>query len=106
MKTKLQKQNSFDLSKFRFLYDHILIKAIKDDGGVDGLIKPEQYDDRPEYGEVVSVGEGRLLDDGTVVPLGVKVGDIIFYSKYSSEQARTLGEDFYIIRADDVRAVL
>lgn len=106
MTEKKQKQNNFDLSKFKFLYDHILVKAMKDEGGVDGLVKPGQYDDKPEFGEVVSTGDGRLADDGTLIPINLKVGDVIFFSKYSSEQARTLGEDFYIIRADDVRAVL
>ena len=107
-KKKENKQDvrSFDLKKFRFLYDHVLVRAIKKDTGIKGLVRPDQYDDKPEFGEVISVGEGRLMDDGTIVPINVKPGDIIFFSKYSSEQTRTLGEDYYIIRADDIRAVL
>lgn len=100
-----QKKISFDLTKFNLLYDYVLVKSIKD-GGVDGLEKPESYDDKPEFGKVISTGKGRLLEDGTIIPSDFKKGDIIFFSKYSSEQTRSLGNDYFIIRADDVRAVL
>lgn len=93
-----------DLLKYDLLYDYILVKAIRQES-VNGLVKPEQYEDKPEFGEVVSTGEGRLLEDGTVIPTKVKKGDIIFFGKYSSVQTRSLGEDYYIIRDDDVMAV-
>ena len=95
-KKKLQK-TSFDLTKFDFLYDHILVKAIKSEG-ISGLVKPESYDDKPEFGEIISRGLSTSNE--------LDIGDIIFFSKYSSEQTRSLGEDYYIIRSDDVRAVL
>ena len=94
-----------NLTKAKFLYDHLLVKAITE-GGVDGLVKPEQYEDKPEFGEVVAVGGGRLMEDGTVVPLKIKVGDTVFFGKYSTEKTRHLGEDYYIIREEDVKAVL
>ena len=98
---KQKNQNSqkvkFDLTKFTFLYDHILVKAIISDG-VDGLVKPSSYDDKPEFGKVISRGKDTEKE--------LKVGDVVFFSKYSSEQTRSLGEDYYIIRSDDIRAVL
>ena len=99
MVKKIQKQKkiSFDLTKFDFLYDHILVKSIKDEG-IDGLDKPNSYDDKPEFGEIISRGM-ETSDD-------LDIGDIVFFSKYSSEQTRSLGQDFYIIRSDDIRAVL
>ena len=99
------KKISFDLTKFKFLYDFILVKAVKDEG-IKGLVKPENYDDKPQFGEVISTGKGRLLENGEIVPSEIKEGDIIFFSKYSSEQSRSLGKDYFIIRLDDVRAVL
>jgi len=106
-KTTLKKQTQykFELKDFSFLYDNVLVKALRPET-VEGLVKPDQYDDKPEFGEVIQVGEGRLLDDGVVVPTKLKVGDIIFFGKYSSEQTRSVGEDYFIIREDDVRAVL
>lgn len=100
-----KKKVSFDLTKFKFLYDFILVRAVKDEG-IKGLVKPENYDDKPQFGEVISTGKGRLLDNGEIVPSDIKTGDIIFFSKYSSEQSRSLGKDYFIIRLDDVRAVL
>lgn len=101
-----QQKSSFDLTKFSFLWDYVLVRAIREETTTDGLIKPEQYDDRPEFGEVIAVGTGKVLDDGTYLPMPVKPRDTIFFGKYSSEQTRFMGEDYYLIRAEDVRAVL
>lgn len=98
MKETAQQNNILD---FTLLYDYVLVKAIET-GSVNGLVKPGQYDDKPEFGVVVSVGDGRLLDDGTIVPLKFKPGDTIFFGKYSSMQVRSAGEDYYLIRDDDV----
>lgn len=88
--------NRFDLTSYRFRGDHVLIKAVKVETPTNGLIKPEQYDDKPEFGEVVAVGE--QVGD-------LKVGDTIFFGKYSTEQTRSLGADYFIIRQEDVKAV-
>lgn len=100
-----KKAQQTSIIEYQFLYDYVLVRAHKADTG-SALIKPDQYDDKPELGEVVACGEGRLLDDGTVVPLKVKKGDTIFFGKYSSMQTRSLGEDYFIIRSEDVMAVL
>lgn len=93
-----------NILNFEFLYDHILVEAI-DSKSVNGLVKPGQYDDKPEFGKVVKCGNGRLLEDGTVVPLRMKPGDVIYFNKYSSQQVRAEGRDYYIIRDDDAVAV-
>lgn len=103
----MKETNKVDLTEFQFLYDYVLIKAVIPDGKTkSNLSKPDQYDDKPEFGEVVAVGEGRLMDDGTVVPTKLKPKDLIFFGKYSTEQTRFLGQDYYIIKEDDVKAVL
>lgn len=97
----------FNLKKFKFVHDFILVQAIREEeAGEMGLVKPEQYDEKPEFGIVVSVGEGRLLDTGVIVPPKVSVGDTIFFGKYSSEQTRNLSKDFFIIRDEDIRAIM
>jgi chaperonin GroES len=83
-------------------YDNLVIRPIVIEEEL-GLVKPQQYEDKPEYGEVVAVGEGRMLEDGTMVPLKSKVGDIVFFEKYSSVKVRHNGVDYLIVRDDDVR---
>lgn len=102
--TKNSPKNNLDLSQFTFLHDYLLVQAIREES-VNGLVKPEQYDDKPELGVVIKVGPGRVLESGEIAAPGVKEGDTIFFGKYSSEQTRSLGNDYYIIRAEDVRAV-
>lgn len=97
--------SNFDLSKFTFLNDNVLVKAIREKENVHGLVDLQQRDDKPEFGTVVAVGPGRILDSGELVPPGVKIGDVIFFGKYSTEETRSLSEDYYIIRAEDVKAV-
>lgn len=96
--------SSFDLSEFTFLGDQVLVRAIREET-VNGLIKPEQYDDTPEFGEVVKVGPGKMLDNGQLVPSGLEVGDKIFFGKYSSVKTRSAGKDWFIIRSEDVMAI-
>lgn len=100
--SKAKKQ--LNLRQFKFLTDRVLVKALKSES-VDGLTRPDQYEDKPEFGEVIAVGPGKVLDDGTNLPMTLKPGDIILFGKYSSVQIRNNGEDFYIIRQEDVDAV-
>lgn len=105
MQKQTKQPNNFDLTKFTFRYDNVLVRAIREDK-VGGLYKPEQYDDKPEFGIVVAIGTGRVLDNGQILEPKVKVGQTIFFGKYSSEQTRSLGQDYYIIREEDIRAIL
>mgnify|MGYP003403203569 CR=1 FL=1 len=90
-----------DFFKGKILNDCILVEplVVKED---NGLVKPQGYEDKSEYAKVLMVGEGRLFDDGTLVPLNVKVGDTIFFQKFSSQKVRLGGVDYLIIRAEDV----
>lgn len=94
-----------DLTKYKFTGDYLLVKAIDITENVDGLVRPEQYEDKSEFGEVIAVGTGKLLESGQIVPLKAKPGDTIFFGKYSSEKVRINGEDYLIIRDDDVIAI-
>jgi len=94
----------------RPLYDRIVVKRITGEGEektAGGIIIPDSAKEKPQQGEVVAVGKGKRLDDGTLVPLDVQVGDKILFGKYSgSEAPKELGEDYLIMREDEVLGVL
>ena len=93
-----------NLKSHRILQDHLLIvPVIFEEEGV--VVKPKQYEDKPEYGLVLSVGSGRLLDSGVRVEPDVQVGDFIVYGKYSTVKVTVEGVDFYYIRDEDVMSV-
>jgi len=71
-----------------------------------GIILPDTAKERPQEGEVMAVGTGRVMDDGTVVPLAVKVGDTVLFSKYGGTEIKIGGEEYIILREDDILAVL
>jgi len=90
-----KQQNKFDITTFTFRQDHILIQALRE-VSINGLVNPEGYDDKPEFATVIKVGTD--VQD-------IQVGDIVFFGKYSTEQTRNLGNDYFIIRQEDVKAV-
>jgi len=71
-----------------------------------GIILPDTAQERPQEGEVMAVGTGRLMDDGRVVALEVKVGDHVLFSKYGGTEIKVGGEEYMILREDDILAVL
>lgn len=91
-----KKPKQFSLEDFQFIGDHVLIKAIKKESST-GLVSPKNADDKPEYGEVISCGDA--VDK-------FKVGDIITFGKYVSEQTRDNGETYYFVRLEDIRGYL
>lgn len=98
---KLKESKELDITKGKVLYDNILLRPIVMEAS-GGVLRPQGYDDKPEFGEVVAVGEGRIFDNGTVIPLKVKVGDKVLFQKYSYVKVRSNGEDFLLIREEDV----
>ena len=103
-KTKTNQTNQTNILDFELQYDHVLVSPLSAEIN-NGLVKPEQVDDKPEFGTVVAVGPGRLLEDGTVVPSRLKPGNIIYFGKYSSVNIRSDGTDYVVIRDDDVMAI-
>lgn len=89
--------NQPNLQQFNFRGDNVLIEALKPEALKNGLIKPEQYDDKPEFGTVVKLGSDVSVSD-------LQVGDIVFFGKYSTEQTRSMGQDFFLIRSEDIKA--
>jgi chaperonin GroES len=68
----------------------------------NGLVKPQGYEDKPEYAKVLMVGEGRLFDNGTRIEPSVKVGQTVFFQRFSAQKVRLNGKDYLIIREEDI----
>ncbi len=91
----------------RPLQDRILIKRLDEEEQVKGgIIIPDTAKEKPQEAEVVAVGPGKLDDDGKRAPMDVKVGDKVLVGKYSGSDIKIDGEDYVILREDEVLAVI
>ena len=93
--------------KVRPLLDRVIVSRI-DEGEqkVGGIIIPDSAKEKPQQGKVVAVGKGKVEKDGKVTPLDVKEGDTILFGKYSGQEIKMDGEEYLIMREDEVLAVL
>jgi chaperonin GroES len=93
--------------KVRPLYDRLLVRRIEEKETVKGgIIIPDTAKEKPQEGKVIAVGNGKILENGTKVPLDVKAGDKILFGKYSGTDIKIDGKEVLILREDDVLAVL
>jgi len=91
----------------RPLHDRILIKRIEEQETVrGGIIIPDTAKEKPQEGEVIAVGNGKILENGQRVPLDVKAGDRILFGKYAGSEIKIEGEEYLILREDEVLGVL
>ena len=94
-------------TKIRPLQDRVLLKRVQEEQKTKGgIIIPDTAKEKPIAGEVVAVGNGKVLDDGTVRPLGVKAGDRVLFGKYSGTEIKLDGEEHLIVREDDILGVV
>ena len=92
--------------KIRPLQDRILVKRIDEEAKTKGgIIIPDTAKEKPSEGKVVSVGKGKVLDDGKLHPLEIKKGDRVLFNKYSGTEVKVEGEEHLIIREDDVLGI-
>ncbi len=93
--------------KVRPLYDRILVKRLETvEKTKGGIIIPDSAKEKPQEGEIKALGKGRLLEDGSIRPLGVKVGDKVLFSKYGGTDISIEGEDYLILREEDILAIV
>jgi chaperonin GroES len=94
-------------TKFTPLHDRILIRRVEEaETTRGGIIIPDSAKDKPQEGEVISVGKGKISEEGKVRPLDVKDGDRILFGKYSGTEIKIDGEDFIIMREEEVLGIL
>jgi chaperonin GroES len=88
------------------LSDRVVLKPVKaEEKTKGGIVLPDTAKDKPQEGEIVAVGPGRILDNGTKLVPEVKVGDRVIYSKYSGSEIKVDGEEYLIVRESDILAV-
>ncbi len=96
-----------DGMKLKPLYDRVVVKKIEmEQKTAGGIILPDTAKEESQLGEVIAVGEGKLLENGEVRPLKVKVGDKVLYSKYAGNEVKVDGEELLILREEDILAIV
>ena len=94
-------------TNIRPLHDRVIVRRIEEGEQIrGGIIIPDSAKEKPQEGEVIAVGNGKRLEDGKLVPLDVKVGDRILFGKYSGSDIKLDGEEYMIMREDEVLGVL
>jgi chaperonin GroES len=89
------------------LHDRVIVKRIEEGEQVrGGIIIPDSAKEKPQEGEVIAVGEGKRKDDGTRIPLDVQTGDRVLFGKYSGSDIKVDGEEYLIMREDDILGVI
>jgi len=92
--------------KLRPLHDRVVVKRVDEEQKTaGGIIIPDTAKEKPQQGRVLAVGRGRILEDGKVVPLMVKAGDLVLFSKYAGTDIKIEGEEHLIMREDDILAI-
>jgi chaperonin GroES len=96
------------MSKLRPLGDKIIVKPLaKEETTKSGIIIPDTADkERPEQGEVISVGPGRVLDNGQTAPMTVKVGDKVVFKKYAPDEVKVGTDEYLVVSESDIIAVI
>jgi len=93
--------------KIRPLHDRVIVKRLEEATmTASGLYIPDTAKEKPQRGEIVAAGPGKRSEDGKVSPLDVKVGDNILFSKYAGTEIKVEGEDYMIMREDDIVGVI
>ena len=93
--------------KIRPLHDRVIVKRLESETkSAGGIVIPDSAAEKPVQGKVVAVGKGKILEDGSVRALDVKVGDKILFGKYSGTEVKVDGDELVVMREEDVMAII
>jgi chaperonin GroES len=93
--------------KIKPLYDRVLVKRIEElNVSKAGIVIPDTAKEKPSQGEVIDMGKGKILDDGTVRPLNVKKGDRVLFEKWAGNDFKIDGEDHLILKEDEILGIV
>jgi chaperonin GroES len=102
-----QSKGDTNVMNVRPLHDRLVVRRIEEKETVKGgIIIPDTAKEKPQEGEVIAVGNGKILENGTKVAMDVKVGDKILFGKYSGTDIKIDGQEYLILREDEVLAVV
>ena len=94
-------------TNLRPLHDRIIVQRVEEEEQrIGGIIIPDSAKEKPQQGKVIAVGKGRIEKDGKVTPLDVKAGDTILFGKYSGQEIKLDGEEYLIMREEEILGVL
>jgi chaperonin GroES len=93
--------------KIRPLHDRVIVKRLEEERKTaSGIVIPDTAAEKPDQGEIVAVGTGKLLEDGKIRPLEVKQGDRVLFGKYSGQTVKVHGEELLVMREEDIMGVI
>lgn len=91
----------------RPLHDRVLVRRVEEERmSAGGIVIPDSATEKPMQGEIIAAGKGKKLEDGTVLPLDVQVGDKILFTKYAGSEIKVDGEELLVMREDDIVGVV
>ncbi|MSR01083.1 MAG: co-chaperone GroES [Gammaproteobacteria bacterium] len=93
--------------KIRPLHDRVIVKRLEEERtSPGGIVIPDSAAEKPSQGKVLAIGKGKILENGTVRPLDVKVGDKILFGKYGGTEVKVDGDDLLVMREEDIMAII
>jgi chaperonin GroES len=93
--------------KIRPLHDRVIVKRVEEERKTPGgIVIPDNAAEKPDQGEVLAIGTGKVMDDGKVRPLAVKVGDRVLFGKYSGSSVKMDGDELLVMREEDIMGVV
>jgi chaperonin GroES len=93
--------------KIRPLHDRLIVKRLDEERKTaSGIVIPDTAAEKPDQGEVLAIGTGKVMEDGKVTPLDVKVGDRVLFGKYSGQTVKVQGEEVLVMREEDIMGVI
>lgn len=93
--------------KLRPLHDRLVVKRLDQERTTaSGIVIPDNAAEKPDQGEVIAVGNGKILENGEIRPLDVKVGDRVLFGKYSGTEVKVSGKEVLVLREDDIMGVI
>ena len=93
--------------KIRPLHDRVVVKRLEEERkSAGGIVIPDNVAEKPDQGEIIAVGKGKIMEDGKLRPIDVKVGDRILFGKYSGSSVKIEGTEYLVMREDDIMGVV
>lgn len=93
--------------EIRPLHDRVIVKRLEEERKTaSGIVIPDSATEKPDQGEILAVGNGKILEDGKIRPLDVKVGDRVLFGKYSGQSVKVKGEELLVMREEDIMGVV
>jgi len=95
------------MMKIRPLHDRVVVERLDEERkSAGGIVIPDNVAEKPHQGEVIAIGKGKILEDGKVRPLDVKVGDRILFGKFSGQAVKIEGTEYLVMREDDIMGIV